>query len=82
MLLVETLNIDDKTVEEGLGLVVPMEDPSSSDLGSKTDTRRRRRSGRPETMKEIDECEYHSGALTEVGNLSFSSFSHCADDSP
>lgn len=74
MLLVETLNIDDKTVEEGLGLVVPVEDPFSLDLGLKSDSRRRRRSGRLETMKEM-------GALTEVRNHSFSSFSSCADES-
>jgi len=38
MPLTEKLELDDKTVEKGLGLTVPVEGPSS-ELGSKTDGR-------------------------------------------
>ena len=65
MLLVETLNIDDEALRQIFGLVVPMEDP---DLGSKVDTRGRRRSGR---TTEVDETLSPSGALTEVRILYF-----------
>ena len=62
MLLVETLDVDDETLRQIFGLVVPMEDP---DLGSKIDARGFRCSGR--TM-EVDEIWNHSG---KVRNLFF-----------
>ena len=91
MLLVETLDIDDNTVEEGLGLVVPaepaepaepavpVEGPSSSNLGWITNEQGNRRSARL-AMRETTECKYHSSALTEVRNLSFLFLSSCADE--
>ena len=87
MLLVETLDFDDQIVEEGLGLVVPavpdvpVEGPSSSHLGLQTDAQGISRTARLARTRENAECEYHSSTLTEVGNLSFSSLSHCADES-
>lgn len=81
MLLVETLDFDDQTVEEGLGPVdpaVPVEGPPPSDLGLQTDAQGIRRAARPARMREKAEC--HSSALTEVG-IFFSSLSHCADKS-
>jgi hypothetical protein len=66
MLLVETLNIDDEALRQRLGIVVPSRDPSSLDLGSKTDARGSRYSGRLGTLKERDENQSPSGALTEV----------------
>jgi len=80
MLLVETLDFDDQTVEEGLGLVVPavpdvpdvpVEGPPPSDLGLQTDAQGIGRAARPARMREKAECEYHSSALTEVGIFFF-----------
>ena len=91
MLLVEALDIDDVTVEQGLSLVVPaepaepaepavpVEGSSSSNLGWITNEHGNSRSARL-AMREITECEYHSGALTEVGDLSFLSLFHSADE--
>ena len=62
MLLVETLEVDDETLRQIFGLVVPIEDP---DLGSKIDSRGFRCSGR--TM-EVDETWNHSD---KVRNLFF-----------
>lgn len=60
MLLVETLNVDDETVRQRLGIVVPSEsrDPFSLDLELKTDTEGRK----------------YSGTLTEVRTLFFQFF--------
>jgi hypothetical protein len=63
MLLVETLNIDDEALRQRFGLVVPIADP---DLGSKIDTRGRKRSGR---STEVDETSSHSGKLNKVRTL-------------
>jgi hypothetical protein len=66
MLLTEKLKLDDKTVEEDLGLTDPVESPSS-ELGPKTN-------GRGLTvMNGIEE----SGALTEVRNPPIVFFASC-----
>jgi len=64
MLLVETLNINDDTLMQRFGLVVPIEDPN---LGSKSDTRGRRCPGR---STEVDETLSRSGKLNKVRNIS------------
>jgi len=69
ILLVETRDIDDETLRRELGLVsfaVPT-------LESKT-AQGRLCSGGLATTAETDESKAHSGALIEVGNISFSSF--------
>ena len=81
MLLVETLEVDDETLREKLGVVVPPENLSSSILGSKIDARGRRCSGRLGTVIERNESQSSSGALSEVRILLFSSFAHRADES-
>ena len=58
MLLVETLNVDNEAVTQRLGIVVPLRDPPSLDLGSKTGT----------------EGREYLGALTEVRILFFQFF--------
>jgi hypothetical protein len=63
MLLVETLNIDDETLRQRLGLVVPIEDP---DLGSKIDARGPRCPGR---STEVDETLSRSGKLNKARNF-------------
>ena len=65
MLLVETLNINDETLRERLGLVVPIGDP---DLGSKINARGRRYPGR---STEVDETLSRSGKLNKVRDLFF-----------
>ena len=74
MLLVETLDVSDKTLIQRFGLV-PLGDPTPLDSGLKTDAQGRMDSGKP-----IDKGEAHSGTLTEVGNLSFSSFAYCNNE--
>jgi len=81
MLLVETLEVDDETLREKLGVVVPPEKLSSSILGSKIDARGRRCLGRLGTVIERNESQSSSGALSEVRILLFSSFAHRADES-
>ena len=71
MLLVETLEVDDETLRERLGVVVPPEILSSSISGSKIDTRGRRCSGRPGIVIERNERQGSSGALTKVRILLF-----------
>jgi hypothetical protein len=82
MLLVDSLEVGDETLRKRLGVVVPSGGPSSI-LGSMIDTRERRHSGRLGTVKESDESQSSSDALTEVRIL-FVLLSHiatCADES-
>ena len=73
MLLVETLEVDDETLRERLGVVVPPEILSSSISGSKIDTRGRRCSGRPGIVIERNERQ-GSSALINRKLMNFSRY--------
>ena len=64
MLLVETLEVDDRTLREKLSVVVPPEN-ILIDLGSEIDTQGCRCSGRLRRLTERDQSQSSSGALTE-----------------
>jgi hypothetical protein len=69
MLLTEILNVDDEALMQRFGLPVLLEDPTSSNLGSRNDARERQYSATLEpTINEVDERSRssHLVKLTKV----------------